>query len=448
MNEPVSLGRFNNIHPGLDQEESLRILSLPVAELEASSDRYMAAAQLLNFPGRQSEQALLQLLAEVDETQATQIAKRKAVEVLARLGCRDAIKSIGMCLISDDHYLVENAAWALHQLGCQDQGIINQMVALLADCRQNRRVLIQSLAGLRVVQALPEISALQDDDRPGVRGAAIAAVVTLAGSRDRILSLGEQLFLPNQMDRQSAIQDAIDAGAQELLEEIMRTPVSPVFRMRAVRLLWPEAQPLCNGLSLLDTLDSLLLDSPGSLQLVHSYGEKQENLFLINEFFGTDFSRCYLALQTLACEAGEHLWPLLEQRWLEEAHNDYGAHYFFIRLFAMVANWGPEKTKVENHCEDAIFNRRPQFTKSRPAAILALLRLQPERLNALIPQLLDPVVESNWECRYASWMAVAQMITKGLSIGTQHVHLLIETNDPSTFVESKKRQVAGLLTDF
>ena len=448
MNEPVSLGRFNNIHPGLDQEESLRILSLPVAELEASSDRYMAAAQLLNFPGRQSEQALLQLLAEVDDTQATQIAKRKAVEVLARLGCRDAIKSIGMCLISDDHYLVENAAWALHQLGCQDQGIINQMVALLADCRQNRRVLIQSLAGLRVVQALPEISALQDDDRPGVRGAAIAAVVTLAGSRDRILSLGEQLFLPNQMDRQSAIQDVIDAGAQELLEEIMRTPVSPVFRMRAVRLLWPEAQPLCNGLSLLDTLDSLLLDSPESLQLVHSYGEKQENLFLINEFFGTDFSRCYLALQTLACEAGEHLWPLLEQRWLEEAHNDYGAHYFFIRLFAMVANWGPEKTKVENHCEDAIFNRRPQFTKSRPAAILALLRLQPERLNALIPQLLDPVVESNWECRYASWMAVAQMITKGLSIGTQHVHLLIETNDPSTFVESKKRQVAGLVTDF
>jgi len=448
MNEPVSLGRFNNIHPGLDQEESLRILSLPVAELEASSDRYMAAAQLLNFPGRQSEQALLQLLAEVDETQATQIAKRKAVEVLARLGCRDAIKSIGMCLISDDHYLVENAAWALHQLGCQDQGIINQMVALLADCRQNRRVLIQSLAGLRVEQALPEISALQDDDRPGVRGAAIAAVVTLAGSRDRILSLGEQLFLPNQMDRQSAIQDVIDAGAQELLEEIMRTPVSPVFRMRAVRLLWPEAQPLCNGLSLLDTLDSLLLDSPESLQLVHSYGEKQENLFLINEFFGTDFSRCYLALQTLACEAGEHLWPLLEQRWLEEAHNDYGAHYFFIRLFAMVANWGPEKTKVENHCEDAIFNRRPQFTKSRPAAILALLRLQPERLNALIPQLLDPVVESNWECRYASWMAVAQMITKGLSIGTQHVHLMIETNDPSTFVESKKRQVAGLLTDF
>ena len=448
MNEPVSSSRFNNIHPGLDQEESLRILSLPVAELEASSDRYMAAAQLLNFPGRQSEQALLRLLAEVDETQATQLAKRKAVEVLARLGCRDAIKSIGKCLVSDDHYLVENAAWALQQLGCQDQGIINQMVALLADHRQNRRVLIQSLSGLRVVQALPEITALQDDDKPGVRGAAIAAVATLAGSRDRILSLGEHLFLPNQMDRQSAIQDVIDAGAKELLEEVLCTPVSPVFRMRALRLLWPEAQPLSNGLSLLATLDTLLLDRPESLQLVHRYGEKQEDLFLINEFFGTDFSRCYLALQTLACEPGERLWPLLEQRWLEEAHNDYGAHYFFIRLFTMMAGWGSEKAKVESYCEDAIFNRRPQFAKSRSAAILALLRLQPERLNAHLTQLLNPAVESNWECRYASWMAVEQMIAMGLSIGTQLLQLHIKTNDPSTFVDCKKRQVAGLLADF
>jgi hypothetical protein len=77
-----------------------------------------------------------------------------------------------------------------------------------------------------------------------------------------------------------------------------------------------------------------------------------------------------------------------------------------------------------------------------------LLHLQPERLNAPLAQLLDPAVESNWECRYASWMAVAQMITMGLSIGTQLVYLHVKTNDPSTFVESKKRQVAGLLADF
>jgi hypothetical protein len=45
-------------------------------------------------------------------------------------------------------------------------------------------------------------------------------------------------------------------------------------------------------------------------------------------------------------------------------------------------------------------------------------------------------------------MAVAQMIGMGMSIGTQLVHLHIKTNDPHAFVESKKQQVAGLLTDF
>ncbi|QPN66438.1 HEAT repeat domain-containing protein [Synechococcus sp. CBW1006] len=448
MNEPVSSTRFNNIHPGLTQEEALRILALPVDQLEASSDRYMAAAQLLNFPGRQSEFALLQLLADSDDTQATLLAKRKAVEVLARLGCRDAIKSIGTCLVSDDHYLVENAAWALHQLDCQDHYIIKQMMALLADQRQNRRVLIQSLAGLGLVQAVPEIRSLQDDDAPGVRGAAIAALATLDGSRDRILSLGELLFLPNQMDRQSAIQDVIDAGATELLAEVLRAPVSPVFRMRAVRLLWPQSQPLSNGLSLLETLDSLLLDSPASLQLVHRYAEQQESLFLINELFGTDFSRCYLALQALADEQGDRLWPLLEQRWLEEAHNDYGAHYFFLRLFSMIDSWGDEKGKVEMLCEDAIFNRRPQFAKSRPAAILALLDLQPVRLRSHFAQLLDPEAESNWECRYATWMAVEQMVSTGMSVGTQVLPQFNNFTDPCAFVESKKQSVARLFADF
>ena len=109
----VDANRFNNIHPGLSQDEALRILVLPEDQLDASSDRYMAAAHMINFPGERSEQALLQLLEEAVDTQPTRLAKRKAVEVLARLGCMEAIESIGRCLFSEDHYLVENASWAL-----------------------------------------------------------------------------------------------------------------------------------------------------------------------------------------------------------------------------------------------------------------------------------------------------------------------------------------------
>jgi len=441
--------RFDNIHPGLSHDEALRILALPVEQLEASSDRYMAAAHMINYPGQRSEQALLRLLEESDDRQPTRLAKRKAVEVLARLGCIDAVDSIGSCLQSEDPYLVENAAWALQQLGCQDPGIHNRMISLLADTDQNRRVLAQSLAGLGVKRALPAIEPLQDDRIPGVRGAALAAVANLNGTNERISELGDHLFLPNQMDRQSAIQDVINAGAVDLLPRVLESPVSPVFRLRALRLLWPEAERHFQGLSLLKCLDSLLWDSPDSLELVHCYDDVPETSFLINEFFGTDFSRCYLALQTLgtASDTGA-LWPLLEQRWLEEAHNDYGAHYFFLRLFGQMGSWGEARTKVEDLCESAIHNRRPQFLKSRPAGILSLLRLNQARLCPLLPDLAEAGKEASWECRYAALIAY-EAITK-MEAGAacrSEANMIVDNPDPHPYVEAKRLELRSLLAD-
>nr|WP_254965261.1 MULTISPECIES: HEAT repeat domain-containing protein [unclassified Cyanobium] len=439
--------RFHNLHPGLSHEEALRILALPVEQLDAGSDRYMAAAHLINFPGSRSEQALLHLLEEIDASQPTRLAKRKAVEVLARLGCKDAADQIGLCLLSDDPYLVENAAWALEQLGCQDPLIQKQMIALLADSGQNRRVLAQSLAGLGVKHALPAIAPLQDDESPGVRGAALAAVATLKGVNERISELAEHLFLSNQMDRQSAVQDVINAGAVELLSNVLQSPVSPVFRMRALRLLWPVPEPICQDLPLLLTLDSLLLDRHETLQLVHCYDDAPEAAFLINELFGTDFSRCYLALQTLGTYPADSLWPLLLQRWLEEGHNDYGAHYFFMRLFGSIGPWGDHQNQVEDLCEAAIHNRRPQFLKSRPAGILSLLNLNPERLYPLLGGLVDPEQEASWECRYAALMSSELMIRKKVSPGFFESTAIFDKVDPDFFAESKRQQVLALLAD-
>jgi bilin biosynthesis protein len=444
----VDANRFNNIHPGLSQDEALRILVLPEDQLDASSDRYMAAAHMINFPGERSEQALLQLLEEAVDTQPTRLAKRKAVEVLARLGCMEAIESIGRCLFSEDHYLVENAAWALEQLSCQDPFIHSQMILLLGDASQNRRVLAQSLAALGVQNALPAIAALQDEENPGVRGAALAAVVTLNGTNERISELVEHLFLPNQMDRQSAIQDVINAGAIELLPDVLRSPVSPVFRMRALKLLWPGAETFCQGLLLLDILDRLLWDDPISLQIVHCYDVVPESQFLINEFYGTDFSRCYLALQAMSLCSGEIVWPMLEQRWLEEGHNDYGAHYFFMRVFGRIDSWGSEQEKVEDLCESAIHNRRPQFQKSRPAGVLSLLRLNCKRLAPLLLSLVDPEKESSWECRYAALMSYEKMILEGDHLDSLEINAIKGKSDPDQYVESKRKTVESLLTDF
>jgi len=420
-------GALDNIHPGLSQQEAIRLLMAPLASLDSQSDPYMAAAHLINFPGKATEQALLRLVGDSEQAQPRRIARRKAVEVLARLGCCEAIPAIGRCLQSDDPYLVENAAFALKELGCQDTEIHATLISLLEQPSQNQRVLIQSLAALGVAQALPSIQKLQEADSPGVRGAAISATAQLGGSREPLRQLEDSMLLPNQMDRQSAIQDAIDAQAVELLPQILQAPVSPVFRMRAVKALWPQDVVQLATLNLLSVLDALALDHPESLQLVHAYDQAPTDEFLIQEFFGTDFSRCYLALQTLRGRSAADLWPLLHRRWLDEAHNDYGAHYFFIRLFALLGDAWPQDSRaiIKAILDEAIKTPRPQFMKSKPAAVLALSRLGCTLSEANCEPLLDPLLTPFWECRYAAVMVAPKPC------------LQRSLRDPSSFVAAR-----------
>lgn len=420
-------GALDNIHPGLSQQEAIRLLMEPLETLESQSDPYMAAAHLINFPGEATEQALLRLVDDAEQAQPRRLARRKAVEVLARLGCCDAIPAIGRCLQSDDPYLVENAAFALKELRCQDAEIHATLVSLLEQPSQNHRVLIQSLAALGVDQALPSIKKFLEADSPGVRGAAISALAQLEGRREPLQQLAVSMLLPNQMDRQSAIQDAIDAQAVELLPPILQAPVSPVFRMRAVKALWPHGVVQLDNLNLLSVLDALVHDHPGSLQLVHAYDQAPTDEFLIQEFFGTDFSRCYLALQTLQGRSAEDLWPLLQRRWNEEAHNDYGAHYFFIRLFALLADAWPQDARaiIQDILEEAIKTPRPQFMKSKPAAVLALSRLGFMNSEAHFESLLDPSLTPFWESRYAAVMVAPKTCLQG------------SLRDPSSFVAAR-----------
>ena len=430
-------GAFDNIHPGLSQDDAIRLLSAPLAELESQSDPYMAAAHLINFPGRDTETALMALVADADQSQPRKLARRKAVEVLGRLGCQEAMAPIANCLSSDDPYLVENAAFALQQLNCQDAAVHQSLQHLLSDPAQNRRVLIQSLAALNVSEAEPLIASFQTSDQPGVRGAAISASIRLGGSREQVSVLGEQTLLPNQMDRQSAIQDAINAGATELLPQILRAPVSPVFRMRALRALWPNGRPQNDGLDLIEVLDAMIVDRPEALELVHAYDQAPSVDFLIQEFFGTDFSRSYLALQTLQDHSAEQLWPRLEQRWHAEAHNDYGAHYFFIRLFSMIGPWPDEALGLMHSIlSEAITTSRPQFMKSKPAAVLAMAGLNLLKdPNTTMASWLDPQVTPFWQARYAAAMVASP------------AQLASAMDDPEPFVAMRARAACDVSAD-
>ena len=431
-------GRFDNIHPGLTCEHARAILLSPLQELEAQSDLYMAAAHLINCPGKATEKSLIQLLELQGDEQPIQIAKRKAVEVLGRLNCVSSVLAIGKCLWSDDKYLVENTVWSLQLLKCDEPALISQMLELLDDESQNQRILIQCLAALKVRKSFNAIQKLQFSASSGVSGAAIAAVSQMSGDLKCMRRLVDYLALPNQMDRQCAVQDLIDAKGSDYLEDIITAPVSPSFRMRACRNLLHSDDNSPLTMEKLCFIDRVLDDDPGLINVVHQYDKEPSPEFLIRDLFNTDFSRCYLALNALQSFNSEHIFTLLQAEWEEEAYNDYGAHYLFIRLFGLHSGWS---ALAMNHIRTIlgfeIRNQRPQFQKSRAAAINVYARLFPDSFLASMPAFLDPSVSPPWDCRYVTIMVVDRM--QGVSNSHKANLLQPFLDDEDVFVAARAR---------
>ena len=434
-------GEFDNIHQGLTQNGALKILQSSAEELESKSDFYMAVSHLINFPDEETVDGLIDFLQMSSPDTSVLLAQRKAVEVLGRLRSQKAQAVIGQCLSSNDIYMVENAAWALAQLNCQDAVLHQQMIARLADTSQNRRVLIQSLSSLGVDEAAHHFAELVGDEIPSVAGAAVAA---LAQKRkvphEQIAKLSDHLLLPNQMDRQSAVQDIIDARAVDLLDDVVKAPVSPAFKLRALKMMLNDQNvEVTKGINL---VERMLLDNPQDIMVLHHYEEVHDPAFLINELFCPDFSRCYLAMQHLVDQSGQLIWPLLQRSWSERAHNDYGAHYFFMRLFGFIDNW-PEASLpvIKKLLLDAIDDHRPQFKKSQPAALLSLAKHFPGFFAQHIDALLLNHKSFGWQKRFASLQALGMIQKSTWSQDIQPFLLQVADFDPEPLVCFKAKNL-------
>ena len=437
-------GRFDNIHPELTCEHARQILLQPIDELESQSDYYMAVSHLINCPGAETEQALEKLLEHSLEHQAVNIAKRKAVEVLGRLGATSLMPVIGQCLWSEDRYLVENAICALKQLKCNQPDLIAKLIDLLNDNLYNQRVLIQCLASLSVKECIPTIELLKDSECFGIKGAAISADAQLSGNRKQLSVVADHLLLSNQMDRQCAIQDLIDAQAVEHLAEIVASPVSPAFRLRACRLLLNSKEKYPLLIQSIHLVDSVLVDDPADITIVHEYDITPDPAFLVRELFNTDFGRCYLALKSMGQVPAKDLWPVVSQQWDEEAHNDYGAHYFLMRLFGSRDDW-PEQAMlcINEILKSSAINMRPQFQKSRSAAIYSMAQLNPTRFIELIPLFLDHQYSPPWDCRYAVILSL-QLILERVDRSQAQLMLSEFADDDDCFVQAKLASLQSL----
>jgi bilin biosynthesis protein len=394
--------RFFNLF-NLTEDEAIALLDTPQEQLNEDDSRYVAASHLVNFPTERSISALMRAVQRTDPAMVNRIARRKSVETLGRLQAAVALPVIRGCLSDEDCYTVENAAWAIGEIGTQDPNILEEVAKLLEKPGQSYRVIIHTLTKLNYKPALERIRKFVDDADPPIASAAIAAVCRFAGDYSQMDQVMAILQHPNVLGRRLSIQDLIDARYYDAIPNISRCPVSLVFRLRGIRMLAEAgiSEGKITFEAIQPYLEQTLYDHPKDLSLVHKYQELPIMTVLIRALYETDFGRCYLATKTILENYADVAPAALFATYDEEANNDYGAHFHVMKLFGWLKH-----APAYNLLVEALHNKQPQFQKSRAAAAIALGELGEERA---IPELICCLETKIWDLKYAALMALEKL---------------------------------------
>jgi bilin biosynthesis protein len=402
--------RFFNLF-NLTEDEAIALLDTPIGDLDDPSDKYIAASHLINYPTDASIAALMRVIQTGDpEILDDRIVRRKALESLGRLQAAIALPVIQSCLTDPDPYAVENAVWAIGEIGSYTPELLDAIAQVLDRSGQNYRVVIQTLVAADHKPAIARLTRFTTDADEPTRSAAIAAICKLSGDYSHIGEVIALLQSDNINARRGAIQDLIDVRHYPAIPAIARCPVSVVFRLRAVRQLLDLGVP-AGDLIFTDIepiLDRVLRDHPQDLELVHEYDLPPAPEFLIRELFQTDFGRCYLATQTLLDRPDDAPTWLMDA-YAKDAHNDYGAHYHVIKCLG----WLRYAPAYDLLIDEGLNNREPQFQKSRAAAAIAIGELGAGKLEANnldlsrgIAALQACLTSPIWDLKYAVLLAL------------------------------------------
>jgi bilin biosynthesis protein len=394
--------RFFNLF-NLTEDEAIAILDTPQDRIGEDDSRYIAASHLVNFKSDRAIDALMRAVQTTNPTLDNRIVRRKSVETLGRLQATQALSVIRTCLADDDCYTVENAVWAIGEIGTKNPDILEEITQLLEKPGQIYRAIVHTLAKLEYKNAIERIRQFTESEDEPTASAAIAAICRLTGDYTQMDKVVAFLQHPSRNARRACIQDLIDARYYSAIPQIARCPVSIVFRLRAIRMLadigvnngeisFAEIQP---------SLEQTLRDRPDDLDLVHEYDQTPSLDFAIRELYETDFGRCYLATKTLIDTYAAQAPAALLQTYKEEAHIDYGAHYHVMKLLGWLKYAPAYDLLIE-----ALHNREPQFQKSRSAAAIALGELGDKRA---IPELKKCLETQIWDLKYTALMALEQL---------------------------------------
>ncbi|BAY10057.1 HEAT repeat domain-containing protein [Calothrix sp. NIES-2098] len=394
--------RFFNLF-NLTEDQAIALLDTPQDQLSENDSRYIAASHLVNFPTERSINALIRAVQQTDPSLDNRIVRRKSVETLGRLQAESALPVIRTCLFDEDCYTVENAAWAIGEIGTQDPDILEDVAQLLDKPGQTYRVIIHTLTKFNYQPALERIRKFVNDSDPPTASAAIAAVCRLTGDYSQMQKVVNILQHPNVLGRRLSIQDLMDARYYDAIPHIAKCPVSLVFRLRGIRTL-AEAGISTGAITFAKIqpyLEQTLYDHPQNLNLVHSYDRLPTLEMLIRGLYETDFGRCYLAAKTILEHYADTAPEALFATYAAEANNDYGAHFHVIKLFGWLKHAPAYDLIVEG-----LHNKQPQFQKSRAAAAIALGELGDPKA---IPELKTCLETKIWDLKYAALMALEKL---------------------------------------
>jgi bilin biosynthesis protein len=394
--------RFANLF-NLTEAAAIALLDTPQDQLAEDDSRYVAAAHLANFPTEKSIEALIRAVGNTEASLDNRIVRRKSVESLGKLQARQALPAICACLADENGYTVENAVWAIGEIGTQDPNILEEIARLLEKPGQTYRVIIHTLAKLNYQPALERIRKFIEVKDELTVSAAVSAVCRLSGDYTSIEKVVSFLAHPNVYARRLSIQDLVDAKYYPAIPQIARCPVSLVFRLRGIRLLAEVGIP-AKEITFADirpSLDRVIEDRPDYLEMVHQYDRAPDLAFLIQEIYQTDFGRCYLATKTLLEREPETTAKALMKAYEEEARNDYGANYHALKALGWL-----KYTPARDLFLEALQNREPQFQKSRTAAAIALGELGD---RSVIPALKANLEDKIWDLKYATLIALEKL---------------------------------------
>lgn len=419
--------RFFNLYK-LTEQEAITLLDSPKDQTDPGNSRYTAAAHLVNFPTDSSINALIRAVENTESCLDNRIVRRKAVETLGRLKAKQALSVIRNCLEDEDCYTVENAVWAIGELGIQDEEILEEITQVLDRPGQLYRTIIHTIAKLNYQPALSRLQPFADNEDPPIASAAISAICRLSRDYTGMEKVIEFLQHSSVNARRGCIQDLIDCHYYPAIPEIARCPVSVVFRLRAIRLI-ATAEIAKGNLTfeqIQADLERVLRDHPNDLNLVHEYDQPPTLAFAIGELYQTDFGRCYLAIKTLLERYRDETPQALVDTYDKEAHNDYGANYHVMKLFGWL-KYAPAYDLLML----ALQNPLPQFQKSRAAAAIALGELGEKRA---IPALKTSLETKIWDLKYAALMALEKL-------GDYSYHPIV-ANDDDPLIAAKASQTA------